>query len=101
MIEEVTVPETKHRYVCTCFWASWCPSCSRLLPELERSRTEFLEFEFEMIDIDEFPDNIEQFDLFVLPTIIISIDNEMKTRLIGYSPELLTNALNVARQSIT
>lgn len=60
---EVTLSEIGSQYTLLVFWATWCPHCSRLLPELEtiyfpetRDKLEIV-----AVSLDESPEELEGF----------------------------------------
>lgn len=64
------------------FSADWCGACKNLkkdLPEIDTS-----DFEIEVVDIDSNPALKTKFKIRSLPTSIILIENEEKSRKIGY-----------------
>ena len=59
------------RLVFACFYATYCDTCNNLLPHLDVLSKKYENMNFIKIDIDDFCDITENYDIIRLPTLII------------------------------
>lgn len=52
------------------FGASWCTGCRTMIPLLEQMQTEFSEYSFVKLDIDDSPDLVKMYRVKAAPTFI-------------------------------
>ena len=77
------------------FYATWCGPCKTISPFYHQLCEEYSSILFCEIDID-IVENIEEFEITVLPTFITLLDGKIVDRVEGSSPnkiELLVQSL--------
>lgn len=65
------------------FYAEWCGPCKQQEPILEKLQEKYPEINFEKIDVDENPEEAENYGVRSVPTIIVEDGGEEKERFIG------------------
>lgn len=65
------------------FYAEWCGPCKQQEPILEQLKEKYPGINFEKIDVDENPEEAENYGVRSVPTIIVEDGNEEKERFIG------------------
>lgn len=65
------------------FTASWCAPCRALAPMIKGLEPVFPHIHFETIDIDQFPEEAQKYNIRSVPTVIIIKDNNIETVIVG------------------
>lgn len=65
------------------FYAEWCGPCKQQEPILEQLQEKYPGINFEKIDVDENPEEAENYGVRSVPTIIVEDSGEEKERFIG------------------
>ena len=69
------------------FTAVWCGPCRQLAPLFEQLQTSFPNVTFETIDVDNSPEETQQYMVTSVPTVIIEKDGEIIQRTVGLNPK--------------
>lgn len=65
------------------FTAKWCAPCRMLAPIMNNLEAEYPQVTFEVIDTEESPLEVTQYDIRSIPTVIILKDDVVREVLIG------------------
>jgi thioredoxin len=66
------------------FSARWCGPCTMLAPILHELATEQQDnLLVAQIDVDENPETMRRYDVMSMPTLIVFVDGQERTRLVG------------------
>lgn len=65
------------------FTAAWCKPCQRLAPLLEGMRPEFPGVDFEVIDIDQYPNLAAHYNVMSIPTLVIEVSGQVVKKWTG------------------
>jgi thioredoxin 1 len=65
------------------FYADWCGPCKTHDPILEELEEEWVDVEFEKIDVDEEQDVANEYQVRSLPTLIVENDDGIVERFVG------------------
>lgn len=66
------------------FWADWCGPCRSQDPIVEQFARDFEgKLRVAKVDIDEYPDLADQFEVRSIPTLLLLIDGQEEERLVG------------------
>jgi len=65
------------------FTAAWCGPCRQLIPIFEQIQTSFPGVEFQIIDVDTSPEEVQEHFVTSVPTIIFFKDGMAKQRFTG------------------
>jgi thioredoxin 1 len=69
------------------FTAKWCGPCHQLAPIFEQMVNEFPNVQFEIIDVDTSPEEVQEHFITSVPTIIFFKDGMAKQRFTGRQPK--------------
>jgi thioredoxin 1 len=69
------------------FTATWCGPCRQLAPLFEQIQTSFPNVEFQTIDVDSSPEEVQENFVTSVPTVIIFKDGVAKQRYVGVQPK--------------
>lgn len=69
------------------FYADWCGPCRMLRPTLEALSEERADVKFAAINIDEYPDLADEFDISSIPCVILFKNGAEADRSIGLVPK--------------
>ena len=70
------------------FWAGWCMPCKILSPVLQELANEMgSEITFGKINIDDFVEVAQQYDIVSIPTLILFKDGKPIDQLVGVRPK--------------
>lgn len=70
------------------FWAVWCMPCKIMDPILDEIREALKgKFEFEAINVDENPEQAQQYGVMSIPTYVVEKDGKEVGRKIGVTPK--------------
>jgi len=56
------------------FWATWCPPCKMVAPELEALAADRDDVKVVKVDIDEYPEVATRYGVMSIPTIVLFKD---------------------------
>jgi len=65
------------------FTAQWCGPCRQLAPLFEQIKPLFPNVEFQTIDVDTSPQEVQENSVTSVPTVIILKDEVVKQRYVG------------------
>ncbi len=75
-------------FVLVDFWANWCGPCKTLAPVLEELSKEFSgRIIFAKLDIEEFSELAEEYNVISIPTLIMFEGGEEISRIVGAYPK--------------
>jgi thioredoxin 1 len=69
------------------FTAAWCNPCRQLIPVFEQIQTSFPDVEFQIIDVDTSPEEVQEHFVTSVPTVIFFKDGMAKQRFTGMQPK--------------
>ena len=69
------------------FTAAWCGPCRQLAPLFEQIKTSFPDVEFQTIDVDTSPEEVQENLITSVPTVIFFKDGVAKQRFVGLQPK--------------
>lgn len=75
-----------HGRVLVDFFATWCPPCKMLTPELEKLAAEKDDLPIIKVDVDLFPAIAGRYGVQSIPTLILHQDGKEIDRHLGYLP---------------
>ena len=82
------------------FWAAWCGPCHALTPVLGELAGEVADARIAKVDVAQFPQIGERFDVTSLPTLIVFRDGKPVKKMFGAkNKRQLTRALDEARSA--
>ncbi|KAG9306867.1 hypothetical protein G9A89_002536 [Geosiphon pyriformis] len=81
------------------FWATWCPPCVSIAPVYERLSNEFKNVKFIKIDIDEFPEITQKWQITAMPTFQAFHKGELLDKLVGADPSQLQRLIQALAQA--
>ena len=67
------------------FYADWCGPCKMLSPVLDQLESEFDDFEFVKVNIEENPELAEEFEVFSIPNVCIFKGGKVADRSVGFA----------------
>jgi thioredoxin 1 len=77
------------------FTAAWCGPCKQLAPLFDTLQQEYSNVSFETIDVDHSPEEVQQYMVTSVPTVIIEKDGQLIQRYVGLNPKTTyTNTIN-------
>jgi thioredoxin 1 len=78
----------KHTLALIDFWADWCGPCRALAPTIEEIHKEYAEKVFiGKLDVDKNPQTAERFQVFSIPTIVVTKNGKEVDRIVGCVPK--------------
>ncbi len=69
------------------FTATWCGPCRQLAPLFDTMQQEYSNVSFETIDVDHSPEEVQQYMVTSVPTVIIEKDGQLVQRYVGLNPK--------------
>ena len=69
------------------FTATWCGPCRQLAPLFEQIKTSFPGVDFQVIDVDTSPEEVQENLITSVPTVIVFKDGVAKQRFVGLQPK--------------
>ncbi|BDD03770.1 rhodanese-like domain-containing protein [Aureibacter tunicatorum] len=83
------------------FYATWCGSCKKNRPILDKLSTDFTQFEYIHLDVDKHPDIFKYYKLQAVPSLLIFKGSKMESQNDGLIKEgELRNKLNSIASSL-
>jgi thioredoxin 1 len=77
------------------FTAAWCGPCKQLAPLFNQIQSSFPDVEFQTIDVDTSPEEVQENLITSVPTVIIFKDGVAKQRYVGVQPKsMYTDTIN-------
>jgi len=77
------------------FTATWCGPCRQLAPLFEQIQTSFPNVDFQTIDVDTSPEEVQANLVTSVPTVIVFKDGVAKQRYVGVQPKsMYVNTIN-------
>jgi thioredoxin 1 len=71
------------------FTAAWCGPCKQLAPLFEQIQTSFPDVIFETIDVDHDKEQVMEYFITSVPTVIFEKDGMVKQRFTGIQPKFM------------
>ena len=78
------------------FTATWCGPCRQLAPLFEQIQTSFPDVVFETVDVDQDKEQVMEYFITSVPTVIFEKDGMAKQRFTGLQPK----SMYVDRKSV-
>lgn len=69
------------------FFATWCGPCKMLAPVLDKVAAKTPDVKFVKVDIDKNVEAAQEFNVQVIPTLVLVEKGEIKAREQGFMPE--------------
>ncbi len=69
------------------YTASWCQPCRQLAPLFDQIKTSFPDVDFQTIDVDTSPEEVQENLITSVPTVIVFKDGVAKQRFVGLQPK--------------
>ncbi len=70
------------------FWAAWCMPCKIFSPVLEELSHELKgKLEFAKLNIDDYPEPAEEYEIISIPTAILFQNGKALTQMVGALPK--------------
>lgn len=88
--------DNKGRLVVVDFFATWCMPCRRISPVFEELSTisEYTDVSFAKIDVDQFPDIAQKFNVVCMPTFVFLRNGEIIDTVSGADVNLLKQTIH-------
>lgn len=77
------------------FWATWCGPCMMVGPILEEISEEMPHIKIGKINVDEEAELAMKYQIMSIPTLILMVDGQIKTKSIGAQPK--ENIINMLK----
>lgn len=78
------VTETSKGLVLVDFFATWCGPCKMLEPVIEQLMAELPSLKVVKVDIDEYQELAQKYDVMSIPTLILFKDGELVDQKLGF-----------------
>ncbi len=94
--------ESAEKPILVDFFATWCGPCKMLAPILEEIEKELSEsLEVIKIDIDKCSDLAREYNVMSVPTVMVFVGGEQKSREVGFMPkdkilDMINSNINVS-----
>ncbi|ODV68097.1 thioredoxin [Hyphopichia burtonii NRRL Y-1933] len=75
------------------FFATWCGPCKMIAPLLDKFAKEYATAKFIKVDVDEFGEIAQEYEISSMPTVLFLKGGEVVTKVIGANPPALKQAL--------
>ncbi len=69
------------------FYADWCGPCKRMAPLIAEIAAERPDIKVCKVNVDEQQALAERFDVISIPTLVVFVQGEAKSRLVGAQPK--------------
>lgn len=66
------------------FWATWCGPCRMVSPIIDEIAEENSNIKVGKVNVDEQPELAEQFNIHLIPTVIVIKNGEVAATSVGY-----------------
>lgn len=91
--QEFTDALTHDGLVIVDFFATWCGPCKMIAPLLDKFSQEYTSAKFIKVDVDEFGEIAQEYEVSSMPTVIFFKGGKIVTKVIGANPAALKQAL--------
>jgi thioredoxin 1 len=69
------------------YWATWCPPCKMIEPSVEEIARKYQgQLLVGKVDVDQYPELQEMFDVWGIPTQILFQNGQPVQRIVGFKP---------------
>lgn len=75
------------------FFATWCGPCKMIAPLLDKFSQEYSSAKFIKVDVDEFGEIAQEYEVSSMPTVIFFKGGKVVTKVIGANPAALKQTL--------
>ncbi|EGV66374.1 thioredoxin trx1 [Yamadazyma tenuis] len=75
------------------FFATWCGPCKMIAPMLDKFSAEYTSAKFIKVDVDDFGQIAQEYEISSMPTILFIKDGKVVTKVIGANPAGIKQAL--------
>ncbi len=80
----------KSEFIVVDFWASWCPPCRILAPEIDSLAKDYAgKILFGKLDVDKNPSTAAKYGVMSIPTLLIFKKGKLVDRIVGAMPRKL------------
>lgn len=91
--QEFTDALTHDGLVVVDFFATWCGPCKMIAPLLDKFSQEYTTAKFIKVDVDEFGDIAQEYEVSSMPTVIFFKGGKLVTKVIGANPKALKQTI--------
>lgn len=76
------------------FFATWCGPCKMIAPLLDKFSAEYNQAKFIKVDVDEFGEIAQEYEVSSMPTVIFFKGGEVVNKVIGANPGALKQVIS-------
>lgn len=92
--QEFTDALTHDGLVVVDFFATWCGPCKMIAPLLDKFSTEYSQAKFIKVDVDEFSEIAQEYEVSSMPTVIFFKGGQVVNKVIGANPAALKQVIS-------